>query len=50
MNPEMKKLQCLNQKKIKKKSDTDNAAFAGIEVVAANKTTRLDEYNVLCDN
>ena len=25
-------------------------AFVGIEVVAANKTTLLDEYDVLCDN
>ena len=38
------------KKNKEKKSESDNVVFVGIEVVAANKTSLLDEYDVLCDN
>ena len=45
------KLQSQNLKrKRKKKSVNDNVVFVGIEVVAANKTSLLDEYDVQCNN
>ena len=37
-------------KEKKSESENDNVVFVGIEVVAANKTSLLDEYDVLCDN
>ena len=47
-----------NQNKIKSPDENGNSegnvsgkvVFVGIEVVAANKTSLLDEYDVICDN
>ena len=51
MDREMRKLQSQKLKRKKEtKSENDSVVFVGIEVVAANKRSLLDEYDVLCDN
>jgi len=39
-----------SEKKNEEKSENDNVVFVCIEVMAANNTSLLDEYDVLCDN